>query len=259
MNDRLTDDLALLRTPAPDHLLTGILGATGLADRYVRRDTVVGPVYVAFNSRGVSAVDLADSPDAFERRYAARHGRPAVPAAEPPRSIAGRLDRALAEGRPGGLALDLTGVTAFQAEVLRKTAEIPPGETRPYAWIAAEIGRPGATRAVGTALARNPVPLVVPCHRVVRSDGRLGDYSLGDRANKGRLLESEGLDPSALEHQAARGVRYVGSATTNIFCHPTCRHAKRITPRHRREFPSAAAATRSGYRPCAQCRPAVAA
>jgi O-6-methylguanine DNA methyltransferase len=55
--------------------------------------------------------------------------------------------------------------------------EIPPGEVRPYSWIAREIGRPGAVRATGSALAKNPVPLLIPCHRVVRSDGRIGKYS----------------------------------------------------------------------------------
>ena len=60
-----------------------------------------------------------------------------------------------------------------------KALEIPRGEVRPYGWIAAEIGRPKAVRAVGTALGHNPVPLIVPCHRVVRSDGMIGQYSLG--------------------------------------------------------------------------------
>ncbi len=255
----ITEHLAGLRAEAPAHLLPRIMAATGLADRYVVRDSVLGRVFVAFNDRGVSAVDLAPSPQEFEERFTERHGRPAVPAEEVPAPIEAHLDRAIAEGKPGKLTLDLAGVTPFQEAVLRKTAEIPAGEIRPYGWIATEIGRPGATRAVGTALARNPVPLVVPCHRVVRSDGRLGDYSLGDRSNKGRLLEAEGLDTGRLARDAARGVRFVGSDTTHIFCHPTCRDARRITTRHRVEFRSTAAAAEAGYRPCRRCRPAAAA
>jgi methylphosphotriester-DNA--protein-cysteine methyltransferase len=94
---------------------------------------------------------------------------------------------------------------------------------------------------------------------VVRSDGKLGNYSLGDRDNKRRLLEAEGLDTTRLEQDAARGVRYVGSDTTHIYCHPTCRDAKRITSSHRVEFRGSQDAARAGYRPCKRCRPAMAA
>jgi O-6-methylguanine DNA methyltransferase len=139
--------------------------------------------------------------------------------------------------------------------VLRKTAEIPRGEVRPYGWVAAEIGRPGAVRAVGSALAGNPVPLIVPCHRVVRSDGVLGQYSLGGAANKPRLLAGEGVDVERLRALSRRGIRYLGSATTRIFCHPTCRHARRITARHRVELASIGDAESRGFRPCRDCRP----
>ena len=77
-----------------------------------------------------------------------------------------------------------------------KALEIPRGEVRPYGWIAAEIGRPKAVRAVGTALGHNPVPLIVPCHRVVRTDGTIGQYSLGGPGNKRTILSAEGLDPT---------------------------------------------------------------
>ena len=63
--------------------------------------------------------------------------------------------------------------------MLTKTLEIPSGEVRPYGWVAREIGRPKAVRAVGSALGRNPVPVLIPCHRVVRSDGHVGNYGLG--------------------------------------------------------------------------------
>lgn len=259
MTEHPTRDLAALRAAAPPTLLPEVLAEIGLADRYVVRPSPLGPTYVAFNARGVSAVDLAADAAAFEDSFRRRFGRPAVPASELPRRLAGPVDRAIVEGRPGSLPIDLRAVTGFQAEVLRKTAEIPRGEVRPYAWVAGEIGRPGATRAVGTALARNPVPLVIPCHRVVRADGRLGDYSLGDAANKGRLLRDEGVDLDGLQDLASRGVRVVGSDTTRIFCHPTCRDARRITGAHRVEFRSAAAAERAGYRACRRCRPAAAA
>jgi O-6-methylguanine DNA methyltransferase len=227
---------------------------TGLADGYARRDGPLGPVFVAFGERGVSLVDLAGDPARFEAAARRRLGRPAVPA-EPPPNLSAAIDRAIAAGRPGRLALDLGGLSDFQAAVLRKAAEIPRGEVRPYGWIAAEIGRPGAIRAVGSALAANPIPLIVPCHRVVRADGTLGEYSLGGAGNKPRLLSAEGVDVDRLRALSRRGIRYLGSATTMVFCHPTCRHARRITDRHRVELASADDAEQAGFRPCRHCRP----
>src|SRR6266550_2283091 len=153
------------------------------------------------------------------------------------------------------ISLDLRGHTAFEVAVWMKALEIPRGEVRPYGWIAAEIGKPRAVRAVGTALAHNPVPLVVPCHRVVRSDGMIGQYSMGGPDAKRRVLSSEGLDTRWLEEEAAAGHRFTGSDTTHIVCNPTCRDARRVTPQHRVTFPSLAAAASSGYRPCLHCRP----
>ena len=75
--------------------------------------------------------------------------------------------------------VDLTTVPDFQRSVLQAAGRIPFGEARAYAWIAARIGHPRAVRAVGTALGRNPVPLILPCHRVWRSDGGLGGYIFG--------------------------------------------------------------------------------
>ncbi len=68
---------------------------------------------------------------------------------------------------------------------------IPLGETRSYAWVAKTIGRPGAVRAVGTALRKNPYPLIIPCHRVVRSDGTVGRYGGRDDDRKQRILDLE--------------------------------------------------------------------
>jgi O-6-methylguanine DNA methyltransferase len=151
--------------------------------------------------------------------------------------------------------LDLRRHTPFEQAVWRKALEIPRGEVRPYGWIAAEIGRPKAVRAVGTALAHNPVPLVVPCHRVVRSDGLIGQYSLGGPDNKRAILSAEGLDPVGLEELARAGIRYFGSDTTRIYCLPSCRHARRVTDRHRVTFRSRVESEAAGYRACKVCRP----
>lgn len=247
--------LADLTVPAPDRLTGDVLVGVGLADEYVERDSTVGRLFVAFNGLGVSTVSLDDDARAFEVSFSDRLGRPIRPAEDLPRPIAAHLDRALHDGRPGRLPLDLRGLSPFQAEVLEATASIPRGEVRPYGWVAKEIGRPAAVRAVGTALASNPIPLILPCHRVVRSDGTFGQYSLGTNENKPRLLAEEGLDIAEFQQLAGRGVRLVASTTTRIFCHPTCRAARRIRPDNRHELDSTSQATTSGYRPCLLCRP----
>ena len=108
---------------------------------------------------------------------------------------------------------------------------------------------------MGTALGHNPVPLIVPCHRVVRTDGTIGQYSLGGPRNKRTILAAEGLDPAAMEDAARRGERLSGSTTTRIVCWPTCRHARRVQDRYRVSFRSLGEARRRGYRPCKICRP----
>jgi methylated-DNA-[protein]-cysteine S-methyltransferase len=86
--------------------------------------------------------------------------------------------------------VDLSGLGAFQRRVLSSASRVPFGEVVSYAALAASVGRPRAARAVGNALAANPVPIIVPCHRIVRSDGTWGHYGLGP-ALKTRLLGFE--------------------------------------------------------------------
>ncbi len=86
--------------------------------------------------------------------------------------------------------LDLSAATPFQHTVWQKTRLIPYGETRSYGWVAGQIKQPGAARAVGQALGRNPLPVIIPCHRVVASDGKLGGYT-GGLETKEYLLRLE--------------------------------------------------------------------
>src|SRR4051794_41535681 len=251
--------MAALRTSAPTSLRPGVLLEVGLADLYARFDSPIGPLVVAWNGRGVSAVEAADDDSTFEAHHRARTGRAAYDAGTLPPRLATAIARRLDGDRRAHIDLDLRGHTEFERDVWLKALEIPRGEVRPYGWVAAEIGRPKAVRAVGTALGHNPVPLIVPCHRVVRSDGTIGQYSLGGPENKRTILEAEGLDLPEMERLAASGVRFVGSDTTKIFCLPTCRHARRVTERHRLEFHSMADGRARGYRACLVCRPASAA
>jgi O-6-methylguanine DNA methyltransferase len=254
-DESLVAALADLRASAPPSFEYGVLVEAGLADRYAPIETPLGQVFVAWNGRGVSWVTPAGDRDDFEPRFRVIVGRE-IRAAEALPEVLGRaIGRRLDGDRRVRIPLDLRGHTPFEIAVWTKALEIPRGEVRPYGWIAAEIGKPKAVRAVGTALAHNPVPLVVPCHRVVRSDGMIGQYSMGGPDAKRRILAAEGLDTHWLETEAARGNRYTGSDTTHIVCHTTCRDARRVTARHRVTFPSLRAAAAAGYRPCKHCRP----
>jgi len=247
--------MSALRTTAPTTLRPAVLAEVGLADLYARFESPIGPLVVAWNGLGVCVVEAADDDDAFETSHLTRTGRTAYDAGELPTRLATAIARRLEGDRRVRIDLDLRGHTDFERDVWHKALEIPHGEVRPYGWIAAEIGRPKAVRAVGTALGHNPVPLIVPCHRVVRSDGMIGQYSLGGPENKRSILRAEGLDPDGLESVARSGIRFVGSDTTHIVCLPTCHAAKRIASRHRVPFRSLDRATAAGYRTCRQCRP----
>jgi O-6-methylguanine DNA methyltransferase len=249
-------DLATLS--APPTVLPAVLERLGQSDAYACCKSPIGPVYVAYNGLGISAVMSAASATAFEEAFRARFERPVRQATALPDQLARSWAQLWTGKIRSAPEVDLRGLTGFERSVLEKAREIPRGEMRPYAWIAREIGRPKAVRAVGTALRRNPVPLLIPCHRIGRSDGRVGNYAFGAPA-KQAVLAFEGVNVGQMEELAQAGVRYYGSDTTHIYCFPTCRHARRITDAHRVLLRSEATAIDAGYRPCKVCRPAVAA
>jgi O-6-methylguanine DNA methyltransferase len=145
-------------------------------------------------------------------------------------------------------------LTPLERDVLGLLTKIPRGEVRTYEWVARQVGRPRAVRAVGNILARNAVPLVVPCHRVVPTTGGIGNYAFGSPLKR-ELLRREGVDVDSLEKLARGGVRYIGSRTTKIVCFPTCRDAKRIRAENRVPFRGAEQAREKGFRPCLHCQP----
>jgi methylated-DNA-[protein]-cysteine S-methyltransferase len=204
---------------------------------------LAGRLAIEVTERGVSSITSG-------RPQAA--GGP--PRSEPARRLAERARREVQEYLEGrrsffSVPVDLSGLPDFQRRVLEEARRIPFGQARSYGWLARRLDSPGAARAVGTALARNPVPLIVPCHRVLRSDGGLGGYSMqGGVALKARLLALEKATPP-LE----------GCATTGIVCRAGCRHGRRMRADRRRPFDSLAEARSAGFRPCKVCRPAEAA
>ena len=251
----LAEGLHGLRADPPASLRPAVLERVGLADAYVTVDGPAGPLLVAYNGRGISATAPGADEAGFASRFQARFRRPLRPADRPPAQLVAQVQRLLEPGRRGApLRYDLRCSSAFEQAVLAKAQEVPRGQVRPYAWVAGELGQPGAVRAVGAALGRNPVPVLIPCHRVVGSDGRLTGYAWGV-GYKRALLAAEGADPDELERLARRGTRFFGSDTTRIYCYPTCAHARRVTDRHLMTFTGAAQAAAAGYRPCRVCRP----
>lgn len=234
----------------PRGLSESVALGTGIAEGYDVYESHLGPVVVTFNPRGVSSLDIADG---FEERVSARLGRPLL-RAEAPKAWSHHIQTSIERGSPEeDLPVDLRSVTEFQQRVLRATAGIPKGEVRPYGWVASEIDSPKAVRAVGSAVARNPIPLIIPCHRVVRSDGHIGNYSLGGPHNKIELLEYEGARPSLLEELAARHIRVRADRVTGTFHHPSC-HLVR-TANDVLDFRSATEAEHRGLSSCPECRP----
>ncbi len=222
---------------------------------WMRAPSRIGEVFVAFTNNGVHYVRTAESvcgeTEAFLQAYRGHFGRPLRPAGRALRGLLPAL-----RGHPAApVLLDLRGSSDFARDVLEATRRIPAGQTRPYGWIAREAGRPRAVRAVGSVLARNPVPLLIPCHRVVRADGQVGAYMFGT-AHKEALLRAEKVNVDEVLALARQGVHFLGSDTTGVVCFPTCHNARRITPAHRRGFARIASALDAGYRPCKHCRPA---
>ena len=168
-------------------------GGEGMDIRWSLVDTRLGRALVAATERGICAVALGDDDAALERELGDEFPRARLQRVDSGRDrfLAPRLRAvadALANGR-GSVPVELLG-TAFQQRVWAALMRIPAGETRSYAELASELGAPRAVRAVAGACASNKVAVLVPCHRLVRSDGSLGGYRWG-LPRKKALLDSE--------------------------------------------------------------------
>jgi AraC family transcriptional regulator, regulatory protein of adaptative response / methylated-DNA-[protein]-cysteine methyltransferase len=171
-------------------------GGAGATIMFTVTDSPLGALLVAVTDRGLCKIDIAD--DASDVESALSHEFHRADIRRDDDALAPVVAEVLAriDGRSPAreLPLDVRG-TAFQRRVWEELRRIPLGETRTYGDIAAAIDAPRASRAVGSACGANPVPVVVPCHRVVPSTGGVGNYGLGPR-RKQRLLEQEGAAPS---------------------------------------------------------------
>lgn len=213
-------------------------------------------VFVAFTDRGLRMIQLAASEHDFRETYLDRFGRELTRAALPER-LRKQVVAALSGEGVHDPKVDLSELGEFERTVLEILTKIPAGEVRTYSWVAQQAGRPKAVRAVGNICARNVVPFVVPCHRVVPSSGGVGNYAFGS-PRKRELLRREGVPVDELDDLARRGVRYVGSKTTKVFCCPTCRGARRIRDENRVTFHDEDEAMKKGFRPCKVCQPVAA-
>jgi AraC family transcriptional regulator of adaptative response/methylated-DNA-[protein]-cysteine methyltransferase len=163
-------------------------GGAGETIRWTVAVSAVGPLLVAVTQRGICRLTFGEGEKALRRRFPKAT---LIEDADAP-LIRAALAAVAEPGKAHDLPVDVSG-SAFQQRVWAELAKIPPGETRSYADIAAAVGQPGAVRAVGTANGANPVAVLVPCHRVVRSDGSLGGYA-GGLDRKRQLLKAEGIE-----------------------------------------------------------------
>ena len=174
-----------------DHIRTVVRRAQS-PDNVGRVPSPIGELVVAFRSTGITYVGLARTEGAEQQleRIERRLRRPLVAAAAP-QWVRDTIDRYFRTFITDYEHVDISDLTPFEQAALRKAAEIPAGEVRSYGWVAKEIGQPTAARAVGQVMARNPVALLFPCHRVVDATGALHNYGYGVDV-KARILEMEG-------------------------------------------------------------------
>ncbi|WP_234426541.1 Ada metal-binding domain-containing protein [Streptomyces niger] len=259
--DGWTGGLADLAAPAPPDFALGILRRVGIPaeryDTYVRVTCPAGPLLVAYGGAAVTGAALAGAgltAETFEELYQDRTGRSVLPTEK----LLPGLRTALRTGRARKLPVEFPGTEPADRAVLEAVRAIPAGQLRPLSWLAREAGRADATpdSLVGS-LTRNPVQVLVPCHRVTYDDGAPCDASYLPSTGDA-LRTAEGLDMRHFKNVARSGTVFLGSDTTHIYCHPTCAHARRITPRHQVPFRTATEARRAGYRACKSCRPVTA-
>lgn len=209
-------------------------------------------VWVAYSRLGLRMIHRGGSESDFRAAYTSRYGRE-LDRSEMPASIRRQLTGALSGEGTNKPVIDIEP-GELEGEVMSALLRIPRGEVRTYSWLAEQVGRPRAVRAIASFVARNIVPFVVPCHRVVPISGGVGKYAFGTEVKRD-LLRSEGVDVDGLDSLAREGTRFVGSRTTNIVCFPTCRDAKRIQEKNRVPFRAADEAVKKGFRPCKRCQP----
>lgn len=173
-------------------LMRGRMQRAAVPDEIGRIPSPLGDLYVAWRPDAITFLGI-DRGEDFNvmRERVERRLRRSVQAADVPSWLIHAVARFFRTWSVDETRVDISSLTTFEQAALRKAAQIPPGEVRSYSWIAREIGRPLAARAVGQAMARNPIALLFPCHRVVDAGGALHNYGYGIDV-KARILDMEG-------------------------------------------------------------------
>ena len=175
----------------------------------------LGSIWIACSERGLVAVEFGLSRSEFESALQRRTGLELRPSLSRVRGAASQIRRYLGGNlRRFDLQIDWSTITSpFQRAVLKAVLSIPYGQTRTYAQIARQVGHPSAPRAIGQANATNPIPLVIPCHRVIGSDGSLRGYGgAGGVRTKAWLIGMEAVRSSGCQCRAAPPSRMARSS-----------------------------------------------
>jgi methylated-DNA-[protein]-cysteine S-methyltransferase len=223
-------------------------------------DSPLGPVLLAHSEQGVMLLEyLHGRRDVASSRLARLRGIETVEDGGEAEGLY-RDFRAYVEGRTHRLdwPLDLRlARSSFQRSVLERTASIPYGAVVSYKRLASDLGRPQAVRAVAQALRWNPVPVAIPCHRVVGATGLLTGYAGGETDRKRRLLSTEGVPmvPAHDDFAVAKSAMYLLAPGESEYCIPSCASVEALHSGLLTYFGSRNRAEAVGLRPCTTCRP----
>jgi methylated-DNA-[protein]-cysteine S-methyltransferase len=264
--DRLVTSLG--RTPVVEDRSHAVRGDLEWRLAELRRRAVtcrvwnspLGPILIARSERGVVLVEYL--PPSGDLRASRLHRFPGIEVVEDGTDTEAFYQQLLEylSGERTRLAwpLDLRfAASDFHREVLDATAALPYGAVTSYGRIAREIGRPRAVRAVAQALRRNPLPIVVPCHRVIGGSGSLTGYAGNKVDLKERLLAVEGVRTAHAPHDARilRAAMYTVADRDTEYCLPTCGSLPTLPLARLTLFGTRERAEAAGLAPCTSCRP----
>jgi len=252
--------------PLDDRVLDAMIGQTRprieRAMKILRRPQArvgvipsqLGRLLIAESDRGIAAIHFLWTDGAERTLELLRKKFDLIENEASARRIEAEIDRVF-EGDFSAMdhPLDLSLVESdFKRRAYTSLRKVPPGAVITYHQLAATIGQPDAQRAVGTTMATNPIPIFVPCHRVIRSDGTIGNYG-GGVDNKLKLLRAEGFDVGRDLRLPSRAV--MGHRRTGIYCRPDCSAGLRADPSKVLIFADSTCAKHEGLRACKLCKP----
>jgi len=219
-------------------------------------DSRLGRLLVAESPRGLVALTYLDTSDGAATLKALKQRFDLVEDPQTAATIGAEIERHLAGDREAiaHRPIDLSlVVSSFQRRALSRLRDVPAGSVVTYQALAAAIGSPFSQRAVGTTMATNPLPIYIPCHRVIKSDGKIGNYG-GGVERKLKLLRAEGFEVDRGDRIPAHVV--YGHWQSRIFCKPICSAVHRAERKKWIIFNDSGRARGAGMRACKICRPA---